>query len=73
MNTIRPGDKLEGEIALVCEALVREIGMATRWCAVMDAWQALLHVRLISKDMLSELRRHHDPIQPSATQRSADG
>jgi hypothetical protein len=73
MNEIRPGDKLEGEIALVCEALVREIGTATRWCAVVDAWQALLHVRLIGKGMLSELRRHHDPIQHSATQRSADG
>ena len=30
---------------LICEALVREIGQAKRWLAVVEAWQALLHVR----------------------------
>jgi len=37
--------EIELEEALVCEALVREIGQATRWSAALDAWNALMHVR----------------------------
>ena len=40
--------------SLVREALVREIGEADRWSAVMDAWNALLHVRFMARAMLTE-------------------
>lgn len=33
------------EADLVCEALVREIGRAGRWSAIVEAWEALLTVR----------------------------
>lgn len=42
------------EADLVCEALVREIGNAQRWSAVVEAWEALLHVRRMSRDMQAE-------------------
>ncbi len=45
---------LSKEESLVCEALVREIGRADRWSAVMDAWKALLHVRRMAGGMHKE-------------------
>lgn len=42
------------EMELVCEALVREIGSATRWSAVREAWFALLHVRHMWKQIHGE-------------------
>lgn len=42
------------EADLVCEALVREIAHAGRWSAVIEAWQALLAVRRISRTMAEE-------------------
>ena len=44
----------EKEESLVCEALVREIGKADRWSAVMDGWHALLHVRHMASAMHME-------------------
>lgn len=45
------------EADLVCEALVREINSASRWTAVVDAWQALVHVRRMAREM--EAEREH--------------
>lgn len=53
MNTV------ENEEALVCEALVREISFATRWQSVVEAWTAILHVRLMAKSMKEELAHHN--------------
>ncbi|KKK70860.1 hypothetical protein LCGC14_2919720 [marine sediment metagenome] len=47
---------LTKEESLVCEALVREIGRADRWSAVMDGWEALLHVRHMASAMHIEAR-----------------
>jgi len=44
----------ETEESLVCEALVREIALAKRWSAVIEAWDALLKVRRMAKDLKSE-------------------
>ena len=40
--------------SLICEALVREIGRATRWTAIVEAWEALMYVRLMAAAMASE-------------------
>lgn len=47
VNPARPNNEAD----LICEALVKEIGRGGRWCAVVEAWQALLTVRRMSKDM----------------------
>ena len=47
---------LAKEESLVCEALVREIGRAQRWSAVMDGWEALLRVRHMADAMHVEAR-----------------
>ena len=47
-------DNLENEESLACEALVREINRATRWTAVLGAWQALLNVRRMAAAMHKE-------------------
>ena len=59
---------IENEEALICEAIVREIGLATRWSAIYEAWHALLHVRLMAKQMKEELNRLKGPatIQKSS-------
>lgn len=46
--------KVESTEALVCEALVNEIRLATRWKAVEEAWDALLHVRRMAKALKDE-------------------
>lgn len=51
---------LEREACLVCEALVREMRDATRWQTIKEAWEALLAVRRMSKQMLEE----HPPCLP---------
>ena len=45
---------LSQEEALICEALVREIGRAGRWSAVIDGFNALLHVRHMADNMQKE-------------------
>lgn len=42
------------EADLICEALVREIGRAQHWTAAQEAWDALLHVRRMHKDLSAE-------------------
>lgn len=50
MNIARP----DNDADLICEALVKEIRRGPRWCAVVEAWQALLVVRRMEKDMSDE-------------------
>ena len=50
---------VESEESLICEALVREIGKAKRWSAIIDAWQALLYVRLKAKELQKEYKKLH--------------
>ena len=45
------------EESLICEMLVNEIKKAERWSAIIDAWQALLHVRLKAKQLQAEWKR----------------
>lgn len=52
MNTIK--SKIANEADLICEALVKEIAAGGRWSAVVEAWQALLTVRRMSRDMEAE-------------------
>jgi hypothetical protein len=56
-------NNFDTEYSLVREALVREIGKADRWSAVVDAWEALLHVRRMAGSMLEE-RERFEPSQP---------
>lgn len=51
---------LSKEESLVCEALVREMGKADRWSAVMDTWEALLHVRHMANAMHIEARKFQE-------------
>jgi hypothetical protein len=46
---------VEKQEPLICEALVREIILAQRWSAVIETWEALLHVRQMAKSMKSEM------------------
>ena len=48
-------DKIEKKESLICECLVREIIRAKRWSAVEEAWQAILKVRLMGKQLRKEL------------------
>lgn len=50
---------LDKQEHLICEALVREIGRAARWVAIVQAWEALLHVRQMAHTMQQETRLHH--------------
>ena len=43
------------DMQLVCETLVKEIESAQRWSAVMDAWRALLKVRRMGTELISEI------------------
>ncbi len=45
---------IKEEADLVCEALVREMGWASRWQSVSEAWHALLHVRGMAKRLTEE-------------------
>lgn len=53
-SAIHPADQ---EADLICEALVREMGRNTRWKAKVEAWQALLNVRM-QQDAMSAEQRH---------------
>lgn len=44
--------EFEKQRDLICEALVREISIANRWQAVVEAWEALVHVRQLAKSIL---------------------
>ena len=48
---------------LVCEALVREIRLASRWSAVVEAWKALLHVRRMAKGLIEEMESRASTIK----------
>lgn len=61
-------DTIVNERDLVCEALVREIRDASRWSAIVEAWNALLHVRHMSKGLIEELR---GPLTCGAVDNSA--
>ncbi len=73
------GKELAEEESLVCEALVREIGKADTWSAVMDGWKALLHVRHTASAMHTEARafREHggaaDVVSPLTVQEVVGG
>ena len=54
------GTPLAEEESLICEALVREIGMAQRWSAVLDGFNALLHVRHMAAPMHLEARQFQE-------------
>ena len=47
-------DEYPESLSLIREALVKEIRDATRWSAIIDAWSALLHVRLRAKRLQEE-------------------
>ena len=44
----------QSEVQLVREALVREIRDATRWVAVVEAWETLLKVIRMAKSLQEE-------------------
>ena len=46
---------IEKESQLIREALVREIRDASRWCAAVEAWEALLSVRRTAKSLIEEV------------------
>ncbi len=46
---------IEKESQLIREALVREIRDAERWCAVVEAWEALLSVQRKAKSLIAEI------------------
>ena len=46
---------IEKESQLIRESLVREIRDASRWCAVVEAWEALLSVRRTAKSLIEEV------------------
>lgn len=47
-------DEYPESLGLIREALVKEIRDAKRWSAIVDAWSALLHVRLRAKSLQEE-------------------
>ena len=47
-------DKFQREEDLICEALVREIGRASRWSARVEAWDALLSTRREGQSLRDE-------------------
>lgn len=49
----------------VCKVLCREIANAKRWSAIVDAWQAILTVRRMEK----ELRAEQEYLNPASTPR----
>ena len=54
------------EEALICEALVREVVRATRWSAVLDAFNALGHVRIMAGNMHREAAQmEHSQPEPT--------
>ena len=59
---------LAKEESLVCEALVREIRRAQRWSAVMDGWEALLHVRHMANGMHIEARKFQEADDRACTE-----
>lgn len=52
IQTIR--DEHDVEETLIREALVGEIAEADRWVAVVKAWQALIHVRIMAGNLRAE-------------------
>lgn len=48
-------DTIVNQRDLICEALVREIRDASRWSAVVEAWDALLKVRRMSKQLINDI------------------
>ena len=58
-----------GDPSLICEALVREIRDAQRWSAVEEAWQALLNVRRMSREMAWERNHLRGAYQSGSARR----
>ena len=54
MSGFLPNPDFPQEESLICEALVREIIKSRRWSGVVDAWNALLHVRHMAKSLHDE-------------------
>lgn len=46
---------------VICEALVREIGIAQRWQGMVEAWQALLRVRQMARSLKMERDQRENP------------
>lgn len=65
----RTAPPFQDEADLIAEALVREIASAQRWSAVVDAWNALLRVRHMSRQMLEELDKLESSPQGTALDR----
>ena len=65
---------LTKEEALICETLVREIGRAGRWSAVLEGFNALLHVRHMAASMHIEagLFESHDQAKTKDTDKDKD-
>jgi len=61
--------KKEGD--LICEALVREMYQSRRWTAIVEAWQALMHVRQQQKNHCAEME--HLCRTPSGGMSSGSG
>ena len=59
-------EQIDREESLVCEALVREIGSADRWSAILEAWSSLMYVR----KMAANLRSEHKHLFPSGASKS---
>lgn len=57
-------ESLEREEALICETLVREIGRAGRWSAVLEGFDALVHVRHMAASLHKEARMFAKSRQP---------
>lgn len=56
-NFVQPQHEREAD--LIAETLVREIGRNTRWCAKVEAWEALLRIRTVADSMSDEHRHLH--------------
>lgn len=56
-NFVQPQHEREAD--LIAETLVREIGRNTRWCAKVEAWEALQRVRMVADSMSAEHRHLH--------------
>lgn len=59
-------NNIQTEEDLICEALVREIGRASRWSARVEAWTALLSTRREGENLRREQEHLTDKTTSSA-------
>ena len=57
---------IQTEEDLICEALVREIGRASRWSARVEAWQALLSTRREGESLRREREHLNNGVASSS-------